>query len=185
MHVFIIGFKLLNMKEERNSKRLGLEFYRAGALELAPLLLGKYLCRKRENALLKERITETECYCGEEDTACHAHRGRTKRTEIMYHAGGVAYVYLCYGIYPMLNIVAGREGSPEAVLIRSTEGITGPGRLTRAFAIPLNFNGENLAESDRLWVEGDGFSPICRVEKRIGINSATEEYKNKLWRFFY
>jgi DNA-3-methyladenine glycosylase len=109
--------------------------------------------------------------------------GKTNRTEIMFHAGGVAYVYLCYGIHTMFNIVAGREGNPEAVLIRGVEGAQGPGRLTKSFSIGLDLNGENLAESSVLWVEDDSFSAAYKTGKRIGIKSATEEYRDKLWRF--
>jgi DNA-3-methyladenine glycosylase len=165
------------------SKRLGVNFYAVPAFELAALLLGKILCRRTADGVLSKRITETECYCGQEDTACHAHRGRTKRTEIMYHSGGVAYVYLCYGIHTMLNIVAGQAGSPEVVLIREVEGSPGPGRLTKAFSIGLDLNGEDLAVSKALWLEDDGFSLPYKTYKRIGIESATEEYRNKLWRF--
>ena len=74
---------------------------------MAPALLGKLLCRKIDNEIIKYRITETECYFGEEDTACHAHKGKTERTKVMYHEGGVAYVYLCYGLHSMFNVVSG------------------------------------------------------------------------------
>ena len=94
---------------------------------MAPSLIGKLLCRKMcdENGerIIKFRITETECYFGEEDTACHAHKGKTERTKTMYRRGGIAYVYLCYGMHSMLNVVSGPEGYPEAVLIRGVEEI--------------------------------------------------------------
>ena len=66
--------------------------------------------------------------CGEEDTACHAHKGRTARTDVMYSPGGCAYIYLCYGMHEMLNVVTGQEGRPEAVLIRGVEGFAVPRR---------------------------------------------------------
>ncbi len=98
--------------------RLSREFYRQGAVELAPKLLGMCICRCIGERIVRFRIIETEAYRGEDDTACHAYRGKTKRTEIMYNTGGYAYVYLCYGIHHMLNIVSGEKNFPEAVLIR-------------------------------------------------------------------
>jgi DNA-3-methyladenine glycosylase len=169
--------------EHKQPLKLGCDFYAAHAEELAPLLLGKFLCQSGTCGVLKKRITETECYCGETDTACHARRGRTKRTEVMYHSGGTVYVYLCYGIHYMFNIVAGPPDYPEAVLIRGVEGSAGPGLLTKAFGIDLRLNGEDLSESKAFWLEDDGFSPVYKTGKRIGIASATEEYRDKLWRF--
>ena len=92
------------------------------ATQLAPELLGRLVCRKTEQGILKYRIMETECYFGEEDTACHASKGKTDRTKVLYEKGGTAYIYLCYGIHSLFNVVSGREGHPEAVLIR---GVTG------------------------------------------------------------
>jgi DNA-3-methyladenine glycosylase len=159
------------------------EFYKKSALELAPELIGKLLCRRVSGKTLKYRITETECYYGEDDTACHAHKGKTNRTAILYGAGGRAYVYLCYGIHNLLNVVTGEEGFPEAVLIRGVEGFPGPGRLTKSMGIDRDLNGECLITSDRLWIEDDGYRMKYTTGKRVGIDYATEEYKNKPWRF--
>ena len=154
---------------------------------MAPSLIGKLLCRKivvnGQESVIKLRITETECYFGEDDTACHAHKGKTERTKIMYHSGGVAYVYLCYGIHSLLNIVSGPEDFPEAVLIRGVEGYNGPGKLTKALAIDRSLNGEELMTSERMWLEDDGFSASYTIGKRIGIDYATEEYRDILWRY--
>ena len=87
------------------------DFYHRPCLEVARDLVGKVLVRGDKRL----RISETESYCGEEDTACHAHKGRTKRTEVMYMEAGTIYVYLCYGMHWMLNIVTGEENVPEAV----------------------------------------------------------------------
>lgn len=163
--------------------RLTQEFYDLPATAAAPLLLGKLLCRPVGGETLRMRITETECYSGEEDTACHAHKGKTERTKIMYERGGAAYIYLCYGIHSLLNIVTGREGFPEAVLIRAVEGCNGPGRLTKALGIDRTLNGESLVVSDRLWLEDDGTRFDYVSAKRIGIDYADEVYKNILWRF--
>ena len=138
---------------------------------------------KIDNEIIKYRITETECYFGEEDTACHAHKGKTERTKIMYHEGGVAYVYLCYGLHSMFNVVSGIEDFPEAVLIRGVEGYDGPGKLTKALQIDRTLNGEDLITSESLWIEDDGCIVKYTMEKRIGIDYATDKYRNILWRY--
>lgn len=163
--------------------RLDGEFYKESAVELAPRLLGKLLCTERGGEVLKLRITETECYYGEDDTACHAHKGRTERTKMLYTLGGHAYVYLCYGIHALFNVVTGGEGSPQAVLIRGVQGYNGPGKLTKAMGIGLSLNGENLITSQTLWIEDDGFTCDYETAKRVGIDYATEEYRDKQWRF--
>lgn len=129
------------------------------------------------------RITETECYFGEEDTACHAHKGRTPRTEMLYRRGGIAYVYLCYGIHNLFNVITGAEGHPEGVLIRGVMGYEGPGKLTKALGITRELNGEDITTSDELWLEDDGYKCEYFQSKRIGIDYATEEYRNKPWNF--
>ena len=112
-------------------KVLSKETYCLPATELAPLLLGKVLCIKQGDVVKRARITETEAYFGEEDTACHAHKGKTKRTEVLYEDGGLAYVYLCYGIHALMNVISGVKDHPEGVLIRGIEGYNGPGKLTK------------------------------------------------------
>ena len=163
--------------------RLNANDYKKDAINLASELLGKLLCRKTGKKLVKLRITETEAYYGEDDTACHAHKGKTRRTSIMYEEGGHAYVYLCYGIHWLFNVVSGQKGFPEAVLIRGLEGFNGPGKLTRALAIDGRFNGENLIDSKQLWIEDDGQKPAFKTSKRIGISYASEKDRNRLWRF--
>ena len=128
------------------------------------------------------RITEVEAYRGEEDKACHACKGRTKRTEVMYHRGGKIYVYLIYGMYWMLNIVTGKEGCPQAVLIRGVETISGPGRLGKRLQLDAGFYGEELP-SGRISIEEDGFVvESYQTTPRIGIDYA-EEWKEKPWKF--
>jgi DNA-3-methyladenine glycosylase len=163
--------------------RLSASYYRKNAPDLAPALVGKVLCRNIRGRIIRLRITETEAYYGEDDTACHASRGKTERTKVMYLPGGYAYVYLCYGVHWLLNVVSGRAGFPEAVLIRGVEGFTGPGRLSKYLEIDKTLNGENLILSKRLWLEGDGRRAAYRVSRRIGINGAAAKDRNKLWRF--
>ncbi|MDE7404827.1 MAG: DNA-3-methyladenine glycosylase, partial [Lachnospiraceae bacterium] len=163
-------------------RRLKRDVLEQPATRLAPELLGMLLCRKTQQGVLKYRIMETECYFGEEDTACHASRGKTDRTKVLYEKGGTAYVYLCYGVHCLFNVVSGRQGHPEAVLIRGVTGYNGPGKLTRAMEIGRDLNCEDMVTSDRLWLEDDGFRPEYVTAKRVGIDYATEEYRDILWR---
>lgn len=167
--------------------KLDNSIYDLNAPDLAPLLLGKLLCvRTTQGDVIKARITETEAYFGEEDTACHAHRGRTKRTEILYSKGGKVYVYLCYGIHSLMNIISGPAEHPQGVLIRGVEGINGPGKLTKQLGINCTHNGIDITTSNIIWIEDDGFVPEqILTSPRIGINYATQEYRDKLWRFYY
>ena len=147
-------------------------FFNRDVLDVAPDLIGKVLVRKFESGV-QERytITETEAYRGEKDLACHASKGRTKRTEIMYHRGGVVYVYFIYGMYWLFNIVTSEKDYPAAVLIRGIEGCNGPGRLGRKLQIDFSFYGENLNNSQRIWVE-DGEKCDYSSSERIGIGNS-------------
>ena len=166
-------------------KRLSAADYAVDAVTAAKLLLGKWLCRRLPNgSVLKVRIVETEAYCGEGDTACHAHCGKTERNAPMYEAGGIAYIYLCYGMHNLLNVVTGPMDSPEAVLIRGVEGAVGPGRVTKLLQIDRTLNREPLATSPRLWIEDGGTKlPCFKSTPRIGIAYATKRDQNRKWRF--
>ena len=98
--------------------RLGDDFFRRDAREVAPELAGKLLACKTAQGVSALRIAETEIYLGEADTACHAHKGRTSRTDALYRSGGTIYVYLCYGMHWLINIVTAEEENPQCVLIR-------------------------------------------------------------------
>lgn len=159
------------------------DFFKRDVLIVAPDLLGKYIVRKYEDGHTERfRITEVEAYRGEEDKACHAAKGRTKRTEVLYHEGGRIYVYLIYGMYWMLNFVTGNEDEPQAVLIRGCETVSGPGRLGRKLELNDRFYGKPLLSSEEIWVEDNDESPSYTETPRIGINYA-EEWTHKLWRF--
>ncbi|QEK13467.1 DNA-3-methyladenine glycosylase [Crassaminicella thermophila] len=185
--------------------KLGLEFYKQDALSLAKNLIGKILVRKINEKVIKCKIVETESYIGPEDKACHAYNNRrTNRTEVMFWEGGHAYVYLIYGMYNCLNIVAGERDKPEAVLIRALEPLNefeflkenrkiksnklkdltnGPGKLCRALNITKDLNGYDLVNGDELYIL-DNLEDVHIVSaKRINIDYA-EEYKDKLWRFY-
>ena len=159
------------------------QFFYRSCPEVARDLVGKVLShRLPDGKILRLRISETECYCGEDDTACHAHKGRTQRTEVMYMEAGTVYVYLCYGMHWMLNIVTGEVDAPEAVLIRACVEAPGPGKLTKALGITGNLNRGSIL-GDELWVEDDGFTCQVVTDKRVGIGYASREDQNKLWRF--
>lgn len=153
--------------------------YELPATMAAPALIGKLL----QVGDITLRITETEAYFGEEDTACHAHKGKTPRTQMLYRRGGYVYVYLCYGIHCLLNIITGPEEHPEGVLIRCCQGAEGPGRLTKAFGIDRSFNGEDLLTFSRLslWDDGKNFS--ITTAPRVGIGYASAEDQVRPWRF--
>jgi DNA-3-methyladenine glycosylase len=163
--------------------RFDYDFYEEDVLKLAPALLGQYLVRVSKKGEVKRFIiTETEAYRGEQDLACHASKGRTSRTEIMYDRGGKLYIYLIYGMYWMMNIVAGEKNQPQAALIRGIQGFDGPGKLTRALSIDKEFYGEDLVRSDRIWITASGISPQFITTPRIGIDYAGA-WKEKPWRF--
>ncbi len=164
--------------------KLGQDFFSRDVLDVAPELLGKLLVRSFDDGkLFTSQITEVEAYRGQEDQACHASKGRTSRTEIMYHPGGYVYVYLIYGMYWMLNFVTGDRDEPQAVLIRGLEAISGPGRITRRLEIGSDFYGENLAGSERLWIEDAGQQVDMQTGPRIGIAYAGEPWKTLPWRY--
>ena len=166
------------------TNRADRDFFGRDVLELAPRLLGmKLVISENGSPGIPYIITETEAYRGVEDLACHVSKGRTARTEIMYHEGGVLYIYLIYGIHWMLNIVTGGPEDPQAVLIRGVEGISGPGRLTRAMGIDKSFNGEDLTTSPRIWLENNTGNSRYIVTPRIGIDYAGPVWKEKPWRF--
>lgn len=166
-------------------QRLQKEFYIRDVLEVAPELLSKVLAIRREDGIISRYvISETEAYRGMEDKACHASRGRTIRTEIMYHEGGSLYIYFIYGMYWMLNVVTGPENNPQAVLIRGFKDCYGPGRITRLLGIDRSFYGEDMTSSDRIWLEDTGIKEVYETGSRIGIDYAGEYWKNKQWRFY-
>jgi len=164
-------------------------FYNNRTLSVAGALLGKYLVRKK----MVGRIVEVEAYIGEDDPACHAFRGLTPRTRIMYGPPGHAYVYFTYGMHFMLNVVTEQEGFPAAVLIRALEPISGfsptnpnpangPGKLCKAMQIDQRLNGISL-QSKRLWIgemPDDSHNFEIRWSTRIGINVG----QDKIWRAY-
>jgi DNA-3-methyladenine glycosylase len=171
-------------------KVLPREYFARPTLEVARDLLGKYLLRHGADGTRRAgRIVEVEAYVGPEDLACHASKGRTKRTEVMFGPAGVAYVYLIYGMYHCLNVVTEKEGFPAAVLIRAieTDGmlINGPGKLCRDFGIDRSHNYHDLTSGKVLWIEDRGERcPDSSVitGPRVGVDYAGF-WAKKPWRF--
>lgn len=166
------------------NKVLTEDFFRRDCLIVAPELVGKILVRKlSDGTIIKERIFETEAYRGEEDKACHASKGKTKRTEVMYGESGKIYVYLCYGIHWLMNIVTGMTGDPQCVLIRAGEFHDGCAKLTKYMRIDNTFNKQTICGNSDIWIEDDGFRPEIKTASRVGIDYAGEYWKNIEWRF--
>jgi DNA-3-methyladenine glycosylase len=186
-------------------------FYEKSTLKVAQDLLGCFLVRKfagrRRQKIIKGIITETEAYIGEKDLACHASRGRTPRTEVMYGEAGRAYVYLIYGMYHCLNVVTEKKNFPAAVLIRSVKPLVtiransyprgknadskngnilldGPGKVCRFYKIDKKLNGWDLTRGEKLWIARPRRKKHrVRVSKRIGIEYA-KHCQHYMWRFF-
>ena len=163
--------------------RLAYEFYHRDCLTVAKELVGKLLITKKGADEKCLRITETEAYFGENDTACHAHKGRTKRSEALYMDAGTVYVYLCYGIHHLMNVITGDIDDPQGVLIRACENAKGPGILTKKLGIDMSFNRRDIITDDLIRIEDDGSAFNIKTAPRIGIGYASKEDQEKPWRF--
>lgn len=179
--------------------KLPLDFYiRDDVVEIGQELLGKVLCTRLDGQVTKAIITETEAYAGVQDKASHAYGGRrTRRTEPMFGQGGTAYVYLCYGIHHLFNVVTGDAGTPHAVLIRAGKTLqgtglmqmrrnkkqadktllAGPGSLAQALGITKDLTGTSLL-GNTIWIEEQGFDVTrenIEIAPRVGIDYAEED----------
>ncbi|HVZ64804.1 MAG TPA: DNA-3-methyladenine glycosylase [Lacunisphaera sp.] len=155
---------------------------------IARSLLGKALVREGKGEASALLVTEVEAYDSERDLACHASKGRTARTDVLYRAGGIWYVYLCYGIHEMLNLVTGPAGHPAAVLIRGVAGINGPGRVTKRLQIGRALNGQPAKPGCGLYLADAGVKVSSRrivATPRIGIDYAGPVWARKKWRFYF
>ena len=194
------------------SKVLSQTFFDRNPVTVCQELLGKFLVIKKKWNISKYIITEVEAYDGEEDEACHARHGKTERNAPMYSAPGCRYVYMIYGMYYMLNIVTGPGKHPSAILIRGlrdneeswgilrkieeywkkgkekvtrNKDFAWPGKITKNLWIDKRFNGKKANENSWLRVEESWIvvSPI-KTAPRVGIDYASDEWKNKHWRFY-
>lgn len=187
--------------------RLKKEFYIRESVAVARDLLGKILVRHIEGEIYRFRIVETEAYMGKDDKGAHAYGGKkTPRTAPMFEEGGITYIYLIYGMYNCLNIVANVKDNPQGVLIRAVEPVdeksinfaranrnirskkvedltNGPGKLCKALKIDKTLNATSVLVKGELWIED---APLCTdivTDKRINIPYA-EEYQDVEWRFY-
>jgi DNA-3-methyladenine glycosylase len=171
------------------SKTLPRTFFNRPTLAVARSLVGKFLVRKSGKCTLAGKIIEVEAYVGSADKACHASRGRTPRTEVLFGPPGMSYVYLIYGMHHMLNVVTERPEFPAAVLIRAIEVdgelIDGPGKLCREFGIDRSLHRLDMTHGSQLWFEDRG-ERVSRKQvgtfPRIGVDYAGA-WAKKPWRF--
>ena len=188
--------------------KLAADFYKRDNVQLISReLLGKVLCTNFHGKLTSGIIVETEAYAGGTDKASHAYGGRrTKRTETMYSSGGTAYVYLCYGIHHLFNVITNVEGVPHAVLIRSVQPLdgidimlqrrnlknisnrltAGPGILSQAMGISVHISGQSLLDK-QIWIENrENNNPLKDFKiissPRVGVQYAGKDASNP-WRF--
>lgn len=161
----------------RSSQTLPADFFDRPADCVARGLLGTHLVvRDADGSVSRHVVFETEAYLGAHDLACHGSKGMTKRNAVMFGPAGCWYVYLCYGMHWMLNVVTGAEGVPAAVLIRGAGEFVGPGRVTRGLGIDKAFDGAAAARATGLWFDaGEPISPrfVSRTP-RIGVSYAGE-----------
>ncbi len=180
-------------------KGLPRNFYKRDTSKVARDLLGKALVKRSGKEIIGGVIIETEAYYGPDDPASHAYSGKTPRSEIMFGKPGLAYVYLCYGMYCLLNVVTEKEGKPGAVLIRALNPVwgidfmrkrrntesnltDGPGKLTIALDIDIKDNGADLVKGENgLYIFEYKKGNNCKITRtnRIGINKG----KDRLLRF--
>lgn len=185
------------------------DFFKRDSIHVAKMLLGNYFIKEDIDGMVVGKIVETEAYRGEDDLACHASHGRTKRTEGLYGEAGRLYIYLNYGIFYLTNIVCGEVDDPSAVLIRSAEIIkgqviakqrleankfvkanqfsaTGPGKFSVAFNITKPDNGINIADKNTIYIKkGNEILKDSDIIKttRIGVDYA-KHCKDYPWRFY-
>lgn len=186
--------------------RLNKDFFERNSVTVAQDLLGKLIVANLPEGKITAKIVETEAYSGEDDLACHASKGRTKRTETLFGQAGKLYVYFNYGIFYLTNIVCDKKDFPSAVLIRSAEVIegkeiaeknisqhkfvkanhllsTGPGKFSVALGINRDFNGVDITESAKYYLIDNDEKLEIIAAKRVGVDYA-KHCKDFLWRFY-
>ncbi len=161
-----------------------LEFFKTDTITLAQNLIGKWIKTNINGEEKIGQISETEAYLGVNDSACHTYKGkRTPRTEPMWQEGGTIYVYLCYGMHNLLNIVSKNAGEPEAVLIRALFEANGPAKTTKFLNINKDLNGQSIVNNPQICILTDGKNYNFTTHTRVGIDYAQEKDKTANLRF--
>ena len=173
------------MTHSPNPEPLLVSFFNQPTLTIAEQLLSCQLCRQIGDRVIAHTIVETEAYDGPDDKASHAHRGRTPRSEIMFGQAGIWYIYLCYGVHWLLNIVTGPVDYPAAVLIRGIEPVQGPGRLTKSLDINGSFNQLPANTQTGLWIAQGPTCPKTQISTtpRIGVAYAGPDWSQRPYRY--
>jgi DNA-3-methyladenine glycosylase len=167
-------------------ERVGKEFFARDAVEVAPDLLGVFICRKFDDGEIgRYQILETEAYFGEEDRGNAATKGRTPFCDMMYAEGGRLFIFLIYGMYWMVNIVTGPVDHPEAVLVRVVTDAPGPGKCGSILRVDKSFSGEDLGSSERIWLEDSGVRLPYKTAPRVGLKRVAQPWRDKPWRFIH
>ncbi len=162
------------------------QIFQQDAEVVAGFVLGKVLVRRLPSGEeIRGRISEVEIY-RQDDTACHAYKGKTARNAPLFENGGTIYVYLCYGIFNLVNLVCGKAGFAQGLLIRGFDTTFGSGRVGKHFQIDRSLSGQNVFDSSELWLVDDGFD-IAKYDvkkyTRVGIDYASEQDRARLWRW--
>lgn len=161
-----------------------LQFFKSDTITLAKSLIGKWIVTNVDGVEVKAQICETEAYLGVNDSACHTYKGkRTERVEPMWQVGGTIYIYLCYGLHYLLNIVSCDVGEPEAVLIRGVVGAVGPAKTTKLLNIDKSLNGQSIVNNPKICIMDDGMKHDYTTATRVGIDYALSKDKNAKLRF--
>lgn len=161
-----------------------INFFTTDTVTLAKNLIGKWLVTNINGETARAQICETEAYLGVNDSACHTYGGkRTPRTEPMYNIGGTIYIYLCYGLHYLLNIVSKNIDEPEAVLIRAVVGAEGPAKLTKLLHIDKTFIGQSIINNPNISIMDDGKFYPYTTATRVGIDYALPKDRDAKLRF--
>lgn len=161
-----------------------ISFFEQDTILLAQALIGKWIVTNINGKQTVAQISETEAYLGINDSACHTYQAkRTQRTEPMWQNGGTIYIYLCYGMHNMLNIVSNKKDIPEAVLIRAVIGGEGPAKATKLLNIDRSLNGQQIVNNPQIAICDDGNEYNFIAKPRVGINYALANDRDALLRF--
>ena len=156
------------------------DFFNTDTVSLAKKLIGKWIETNINGVVKKAQISETEAYLGINDSACHTYKGkRTNRTEPMWNKAGTIYIYLCYGLHYLFNIVSGTINQPEAVLIRATIDANGPAKTTKYLNIDYSLNNQSILNNSKIGLYDDGKTYEYETATRVGIDYAKENDKKQ------